>query len=64
MAEPATETSVAQPGGATATPADRGKGTGARLVDAFLVRREASILLVAVGLVIYFQSSNSGLPEH
>ena len=35
------------------------KGTGARLVDAFLVRREASILLVAIGLVIYFQSSNA-----
>ena len=58
MAEPATETSVAQAGGATTTGAVKGKGAGSRFVEAFLVRREASILLVAIALVIYFQSSS------
>jgi simple sugar transport system permease protein len=61
MAEPATETTVARPGGPggrTRERADQGKALGNRLVDAFLVRREASILLVAIALVVYFQSSS------
>lgn len=62
MSQTAAQTSVGGPRGSGAEDGDTGvqdRGLGARLVTAFLVRREASILLVAVALVIYFQSSNS-----
>jgi simple sugar transport system permease protein len=34
-------------------------GVGRGVLDAFLRRREASVLLVAIGLMIYFQAANS-----
>jgi simple sugar transport system permease protein len=55
MAEPATETTVARPAEESAV---KERGAGARFVDAFLVRREASILLVAIALIVYFQTSS------
>jgi simple sugar transport system permease protein len=58
MAEPAAETTVARPGPA-AEEVVAEKSLGTRIIDAFLVRREASILLVAIGLVIYFRSSSA-----
>lgn len=36
----------------------RTAGPGRRLWDAFLRRREASVLVVAIGLVVYFQASS------
>jgi simple sugar transport system permease protein len=60
MTEQAAEPTVARPGapGPGVEQADR-KSLHTRLINAFLVRREASILLVAIALTIYFQSSNS-----
>src|SRR5688500_10752581 len=58
MAEPAAETTVARPGPA-AEEVVAEKSLGTRFIDAFLVRREASILLVAIALVIYFRSSSA-----
>ncbi|WP_433472476.1 ABC transporter permease [Spirillospora sp. CA-142024] len=42
-------------------PGKRGSGVLRLAVDAFLRRREATILLVAIGLVIYFQASTDGI---
>ena len=59
MAEPAGNPSVAAP--AAAAPPEavvKDRGAGARFVDAFLVRREASILLVEIALIVYFQASS------
>ena len=41
------------------TPGTREQGLGGRLVDAIVRVREVSILLVLVGLAIYFQTANS-----
>src|SRR5581483_8174542 len=42
----------------------RSRGLPGLAADAFLRRREATILLVAVGLLIYFQSSKSVFLTH
>lgn len=48
---------------ANGAPAPGGPGRGAlgRFASAFLQRREATILLVALGLMIYFQTSTDGV---
>jgi simple sugar transport system permease protein len=49
---------VSDPAADVESPAPRGPATLIRrLVDAFLRRREASVLVVAIGLVIYFRAS-------
>jgi simple sugar transport system permease protein len=53
MAEP-----VTVPQDAGEAPPRRRPGLGRRAVDGFLRRREASVLLVALGLMIYFRASS------